>query len=116
MSMNSFKVPGPDGFQAFFFKEYWDIVGGEVWYIVRDAFAGGILDLRLVEALVVLIPKTKQPVRMKEFCPISLCNVLYKIITKVLVNRMKPFLEDLIGPMQGSFILRRGTIDNIIIA
>ena len=83
MSMNSFKAPGPDGFHPFFFKHYWEIVGDDVWHVVQEAFARGSLDSCLVETLIVLIPKTNQPVRLKDFHPISLCNVLYKIITKV---------------------------------
>ncbi|XP_072061971.1 uncharacterized protein [Arachis hypogaea] len=42
MEMNSFKAPGPDGFQAIFFKEYWDVVGRDVWKIVCKAFAGEV--------------------------------------------------------------------------
>ena len=51
-----------------------------------------------------------------EFRPISLCNVIYKIVTKVLVNKFRPFLSEIIGPLQGGFIPGRGTTENIIIA
>nr|XP_025665168.1 uncharacterized protein LOC112763806 [Arachis hypogaea] len=81
-SMHSFKAPGPDGFQAFFFKEYWKIVGFDVWTMVRHAFSGLDMDPRMMETLVVLIPKVENPVFMKDFRPISLCNVVYKVITK----------------------------------
>ena len=64
----------------------------------------------------VLIPKVEVPVRMSQFRPISLCNVVYKLITKVLVNRLRPFLMDLVGPLQNSFIPGRSTTDNVIIA
>ena len=60
MGMSSFKAPRPDGFQPFFFKNYWDIVGDDVWRVVREAFAGGILDPTLMETLIVLIPKLDQ--------------------------------------------------------
>ena len=115
MGMNSFKAPGADGFQAFFFKEYWEVVGTEVWELVKKAFAGFDLDSALFDTLVVLIPKVDNPSRMKEFCPISLCNVIYKIITKVVVERLRPFLQDIIGPLQGGFIPGRGAPDNIIV-
>ncbi|XP_057734404.1 uncharacterized protein LOC130949790 [Arachis stenosperma] len=114
--MNSFKAPGPDGFQTFFFKEYWEIIGLDVWKMVKQVFSGVTLDLRMMETLLVLIPKVESPVSMKNFRPISLCNVVYKIIMKVLVNRFRPHLADIVGPLQGGFILGRGTSDNIIIA
>ncbi|XP_025664290.1 uncharacterized protein [Arachis hypogaea] len=66
-SMHSFKAPGPDGFQAFFFKEYWKIVGFDVWTMVRHAFSGLDMDPRMMETLVVLIPKVENPVFMKDF-------------------------------------------------
>jgi len=53
---------------------------------------------------------------MKQFRPISLCDVIYKLITKVLVNRLQPFLDSLIGPLQCSFVPGRGTSDNALIA
>lgn len=116
MAMHPFKAPGPDGFQNFFYKQYWHVVGDDLHCIVQNAFLEGRGDPALLDTLIVLIPKVDIPVRMKEFRPISLCNVAYKIITKVLVNRLRPFLSDLIGPLQGSFIPGRGTRDNTILA
>nr|KYP51246.1 Putative ribonuclease H protein At1g65750 family [Cajanus cajan] len=116
MSMKSFKAPGPDGFQPFFFKQYWPIVGDELWRTVKDAFRLGYSDISLLETQMVLIPKVDHPVSLKEFRPISLCNVAWKVISKVLVARLRPFLPDVIGPFQGSFIPGRGTRDHNIIA
>ncbi|XP_057747959.1 uncharacterized protein LOC130967155 [Arachis stenosperma] len=69
-----------------------------------------------METLIVLIPKIDNPTFMKDFGPISLCNVVYKIITKVLTNRLRPFLPDIVSPLQGGFIPGRGAPDNIIVA
>ncbi|XP_057740500.1 uncharacterized protein LOC130957670 [Arachis stenosperma] len=102
--INSFKVLGPDGFQAFFFKEYWEIIGLDVWKMVKQAFFGVTLDPRMLETLLVLIPKVESPVSMKDFRPISLYNVVYKIITKVLVNRLRSHIAEIVGPLQGGFI------------
>nr|KYP37152.1 Transposon TX1 uncharacterized [Cajanus cajan] len=85
MSMKSFKAPGPDGFQPFFFKQYWPIVGDELWRTVKDAFQLGYSDISLLETQMVLIPKVDHPVSLKDFRPISLCNVAWKVISKVLV-------------------------------
>ena len=95
----SFNSPGADSFQPFFFKQYWHVVGDDVWKLVHDAFLFGSFDPLLAETLIILILKEDQPVRMKDFRPISLCNVLYKLITKVLVNRMRFFILKLICPI-----------------
>ena len=81
--MKIFYSPGVDGFHAFFFKKYWHVVGDEVGRLVRDAFVHGFFDPSLAETLIALIPKGDELVRMRDFRPISLCNVLYKLITKV---------------------------------
>lgn len=61
------------------------------------------------------IPKIDEPVTLRDFRPISLCNVLLKLISKVLVRKIRPFLDDLIGPLQSSFIPNRGPADNALI-
>lgn len=63
-----------------------------------------------------LIPKVASPEHIKQFRPISLCTVTYKLVTKVLVNRLRPFLRDLIAPFQTSFIPGRQVSDNIFLA
>lgn len=114
--IKSFKAPGPDGFQPFFFKKYWDIIGDDIRRLVQGAFDNGRIDSRMAETLIVLIPKVDHPTRISQFRPISLCNVIYKLVTKVLVNRIRPFLDELVGPLQSSFIPGRGTVDNAIVA
>ena len=74
-------------------------MGDKVWSLVSDAFLLGSFDLAMAETLTVLIPKEDQPSIMKDFRPISLCNVIYKFITKVLVNRMRLFMPELFSPM-----------------
>lgn len=116
MAMRSFSAPGPDGFQPFFFKKFRDVVGEDLWKVVSNAFETGTVDSTLLETLIVLIPKVESPTMVKEFRPISLCNVTYKVITKVMVNRIRPYLNSLIGPMQSNFLPGRGTMDNAFLA
>lgn len=97
-TMKPFKAPGLDGFQVVFFKQYWNIVGEDIWRLVSDAFSQGKIDPSLSDTLIALIPKVDTPKTFKEFCPISLCNTIYKILTKVLVHRIRPILCNLIGP------------------
>ncbi|XP_052114154.1 uncharacterized protein LOC127745460 [Arachis duranensis] len=116
MTMSSFKAPGPDRFQAIFYKEFWDSLSNDVCGLVKRAFEGEPMNAAIFDTLIVLIPKVEVPFSLREFRPISLCNVIYKIVTKVLVNRFRPFLSEIIGPLQGGFIPGRGTTENIIIA
>nr|KYP76168.1 Transposon TX1 uncharacterized [Cajanus cajan] len=113
--MKSFKAPGPDGFQPIFYKQYWHMIGDDVWRFVASAFENGRIDAHATETLLVLIPKGDHPRTFKDFRPISLCNVVYKLVSKVLVNRLRPFLMRIVSPFQSSFIPGRGTMDNAII-
>lgn len=78
------KSPGPDGFTAGFYQLHWDLLGNDITAVVLDFLNGGIMLDALNLTTIVLIPKTRNPQEMKEFRPISLCNVLYKICSKVL--------------------------------
>ena len=81
------------------FKKFWHIVGDDIYSLVRQAFLLGSFDAHLLEILIVSIPTVDVPNRFSHFRPISLCNVTYKIITKVLVNRLRPFLKDIVDPL-----------------
>jgi len=114
-SMGRFKAPGPDGFQPVFYQECWEIVGSSVTRFVLDFFESGILPQSTNDALLVLIPKVLKPEKITQFRPISLCNVLFKVITKMMVIRLKSVISKLIGPAQASFIPGRLSIDNIVV-
>lgn len=115
-SMSPYKAPGPDGFQPLFFRSYWRFVSSDVWDMVACAFATGHIDPHVAETLIVPIPKVDEPKTLQDFRPISLCNVLLKLISKVLVRCIRPFHDGLVGPLQSSFIPNRGTSDNALIA
>jgi len=95
--MGPTKSPGPDGFNVFFFQQYWDIVGRDVLTLVQSVLAGGSIPPKLNHTHVVLIPKVKQAVQVSDFRAISLCNVVYKLITKVISIRLKKILPHIIS-------------------
>ncbi|KAM6584214.1 hypothetical protein CsatB_011216 [Cannabis sativa] len=114
--MHPDKSPGPDGMTPAFFQKCWPIVGSKVVENVRCFFEHGTLADHCGDANVVLIPKTRNPERMSDLRPIALCNVLFKIITKVMVNRMKPFMDSIIFENQSAFIPGRLISDNILVS
>ena len=92
------KAPGPDGFPAMFFQRNWSIVRDDVIAAVKDFFDTGIMPEGVNSTSIVLIPKISNPTKLSDYRPISLCNVIYKVISKCLVNRLRPMLDDLISP------------------
>lgn len=98
--MAPFKSPGPDGFHAAFYQRMWDSVGDSMFKLVDNARRSSQLPEGLNKSLLVLIPKTKAIETIKQFRPISLCNVSYKVITKLITNRLKFILPKLVSPFR----------------
>ena len=86
-SIGDLKAPGPDGMPAVFYKKFWHVVGEKIQQEVVGVLNGGNILEGWNETTIVLIPKVKNPERISEFRPMSLCNVLYKLISQVLANR-----------------------------
>jgi hypothetical protein len=80
------KAPGPDGFPARFYQRNWGTIKQQVIGVIKRFFASGTMPEEVNEATIVLIPKVDHPAELKQFRPISLCTVVYKIVAKCLVN------------------------------
>ncbi|XP_059066322.1 uncharacterized protein LOC131857643 [Cryptomeria japonica] len=115
-SMEGDKAPGPDGFSTFFFQTFWEVVGFEVWEVVEESQNRVSVAKEFNCTLIALIPKVEHPVSFSEFRPISLCNTIYKIISKVMANRLKPLLSLIILEEQSGFVPGRSIMEGIIIA
>jgi hypothetical protein len=83
---------------------------------VYNFFSEGIMPEGVNETSLVLIPKIHHPEELKDFRPISLCNVVYKIMSKCLVNRLRPYLHEMISPNQSVFVPGCLITDNALIA
>ncbi|XP_019172068.1 PREDICTED: uncharacterized protein LOC109167502 [Ipomoea nil] len=110
------KSPGPDGLNPGFFQHFWDIIGSELHHFCSDFFRTGKLPVSLNSTYIVLIPKKTKPDSMGDLRPIALCNTLYKLLSKVLANRIKPLLANIISESQSAFVPGRLISDNIMLA
>jgi hypothetical protein len=101
-----------DGFPARFYQRNWGTLKEEVINAVKLFFVTGQMPDGVNDTAIVLIPKHDQPETLKDFRPISLCTVMYKVIAKCLVNRMRPMLDKIISVNQSAFVPGRLIIDN----
>lgn len=96
-AIGDLKSLGADGMFSLFYKKHWHIVGEDVTREVLQFLNGGNMPCKWNDTTVVLIPKVQNPDKLKDLRPISLCNVIYKVAAKVLSNRLKLILPDIIS-------------------
>jgi hypothetical protein len=113
--MQSLKAPGPDGFPPVFYKHFWPTVGANVIKAVQSFFTNGKMLPETNRNFIVLIPKIPNPSTVNHYRPISLCNVVYKVISKLLVVKLRPFLDKLISPSQSAFVPGRWIAENQVL-
>ncbi|KAK4407708.1 hypothetical protein Sango_0351800 [Sesamum angolense] len=98
------KLPRPDGMLPIFFQKFWSIENTDVVTCVLNLLNSHVMPLTLNVTNLILIPKCKHPEHLSEFRPISLCNVVYKIASKAIANRIKPIIDKIISLSQSAFI------------
>jgi len=109
-ALNSFqkdKSPGPDGWTIEFFQELYDFLGNDILRVVEDSRQSGRIPASMNSTFIALIPKTDNPTSLDEFRPISLCNCIYKIISKIIARRIKGILSSNISMEQFGFLKGR---------
>ena len=114
-SINAEKAPGPDGFSAGFFHTHWERIGSDIVKEVQGFFCGMPLPEDVNDTNIRLIPKIKNPQKVSDYRPIALCNVYYKIYSKILTRRLQPHMDRLISENQSAFVPGRAIGDNILI-
>ncbi|GJT53852.1 RNA-directed DNA polymerase, eukaryota, reverse transcriptase zinc-binding domain protein [Tanacetum coccineum] len=103
----SSKAPGPDGFSFAFVKKYWDIIKKDLHDFINSFFASCDMPYGANSSLFTLIRKVNNPTLITDFCPISLIGIHYKIIAKILANRLSKVIDKIVSKKQSTFIAGR---------
>jgi hypothetical protein len=112
-SFSKDKSPGPDGWTVEFYLHFFDLIGQDLLELVEDNRLRGKVIGAINSTFLTLIPKTDSPTTFGDFRPISLCNLCYKLISKIIANRIKPILSRFISNEQLGFLKGRQIIDAI---
>ncbi|GKV05619.1 hypothetical protein SLEP1_g17606 [Rubroshorea leprosula] len=113
---DSSKAPGPDGFNFKFVKDQWEVIKADVIQFLQEFQGKSKLVKGLNTSFIALVPKVDNPQKIEEYRPISLIGVVYKILAKILANRLKKVLDTVIGDQQMAFLRGRQLMDGVVIA
>ena len=114
--MEGDKAPSPDSFSMVFFHHCWSVVERDVLAVFEEFYQHYKFEKSLNATFIALIPKKNDASNTRDFRPISLVGSLYKILAKVLANRLKVVLDQLISESQNSFVGGRQILDLVLIA
>ncbi|GAU41847.1 hypothetical protein TSUD_177580 [Trifolium subterraneum] len=112
---DSYKSLSPDGINFGFIKDFWDVLQGDVMHFILEFYRNGKLTKGLNSTFIALIPKIESPQRLNDFRPISLVGCLYKILAKVLANRLRLVIGSVIYKSQIAFVKDIQILDGILI-
>ena len=112
----SFKSPGPDGINFGFIKDFWLDLKEDIMRFVFDFHRNWKLTKGINTTFIALIPKVDSPQSLNDFRPISLVGSLYKILAKLLANRLRQVIGSVVSETQSAFVKNRQILDGILIA
>lgn len=98
------KAPGPDGFTSDFFHHFWDLIQTKVWQVVEESRVLIWMYPGLNTTFIALVPKVEEANTPNKYIPIALCNIIYKIVSKVIATRLKPLLPLIISPEKSGYV------------
>ena len=110
------KAPGPDRFNLICIQKGWKIMKGDIMDFMKEFHANGVLGNGINCSFVTLVPKSDCPKSIKDFRPISLISSIYKVLSKVLANRLRLVLPKVIDRVQSAFLGGRNIMDGVLIA
>ena len=109
------KAPGPDGYIAEFLISFWDHFKDNCLTLFNEFYENGRLNACVKENFICLIKKKEDAIRVKDFSPISPTTLIYKLVAKVLTERLKKVMPSIIAPSQCGFLEGRKILDPILI-
>jgi hypothetical protein len=113
---DNFKCTGPDGITCGFITDFWEILRDDVMRFIMEFHRNGCLTKGINTTFIALIPKVESPQRLNDFRPISLVGSMYKILAKVLANRLHSIIGSVISDSQSAFVKGRQILDGILVA
>ena len=116
IEMEGDKAPGPNGFTMAFFQKCWRVVEEDVMAVSVHFHRYSMFERSLSASFLTLIPKKNNAINVKDFRPISLVGSVYKLLSKVLANRLRVVLDSLISESQNAFVGGRQILDSVLIA
>jgi len=112
----SFKSPGPDGIIFGFIKDFWHELKDDFMRFLVEFHCNGRLTKGINSTFIALIPKIESSQKIADFRPISLVGCMYKVLAKVLANRLRSIIDLLVSDTQSAFIHSKQILDGILIA
>ena len=109
------KAPGPDGFLAEFYQVFWEVLKGDLMAMFTDFHNGSLPLFRLNFGTIILLPKCREAAQIKQYRPICLLNVSFKIFTKVATNRLTSIAQKVISPTQTAFLPGRNIMEGVVV-
>ncbi|KAK3224602.1 hypothetical protein Dsin_004464 [Dipteronia sinensis] len=110
------KAPGPDGINLNFVKKNWDVIREDFMSFLKEFHKDGVIVKDLNRTFIALIPKIAKPETMKDFRPISFVGSMYKVLVKILANRLRKVMNTIIGEAQMAFVKQCQIVDSFVIA